>query len=197
MKRVRYITIMSHYIEGRILMKDRRKLKLGDSISFRISNDVDPQIVRWCNNQGSINRSILIAISEIIKMEGLKDLTPDLDPIPSSNEMAQSIFDCIARGSMDSNRPFGVQLSEIYEFVSNELELTDEEINIISKEKTNLFENRIRWALYKMKGPEFNLIKSSKRGFYRISKFGKYIYNNGISIKDLGKVMEVHKKNEK
>lgn len=173
-------------------MKGKRKIRLGDTISFRLPNSTDPQIIKWCNNQGSINSSILIAISEIIKTEGLKDLTPDLDPLPSSNEMAQSIFDCIARGSMDSNRPFGVQLSEIYEFVSDELELTDEEINIISKEKTNLFENRIRWALYKMKGPELDLIESSKRGFYRTSEFGKYIYNNGISVEGLDKVMEAN-----
>ncbi|HZX21816.1 MAG TPA: winged helix-turn-helix domain-containing protein [Clostridia bacterium] len=173
-------------------MKSEKKIKLGDTISFRLPNSTDPQIIKWCNNQGSINNSILIAISEIIKTEGSRDLTPDLDPIPSSNEMIQDIFDCIAEGSMDSNRPFGVQLSEIYEFVSNKLGLTDKEINITSKGKTNLFENRIRWALYKMKSPEWDLIESSKRGFYRLSEFGKFIYNNGISVDGLDKVMEAN-----
>ncbi|HZK27131.1 MAG TPA: winged helix-turn-helix domain-containing protein [Thermoclostridium sp.] len=173
-------------------MKSKRKIKLGDTISFRLPNDTDPQIVRWCNNQGSINNSILIAISEIIKAGGLKDLTPDLDPLPSSNEMVQDIFDCIAKGSMDSNRPFGVQLSEIYEFVSNKLGPTDEEINTIPEGKTSLFENRVRWALYKMKSPEWDLIESSKRGFYRVSEFGKFIYNSGISVEGLDKVMEAN-----
>ena len=144
----------------------------GDTTSIRLANNVDKSIVDWMNQQTSLSNSILYVIKRSIDLNGISDLSEET--LPTTKEMLQIIFDYIASCSGDPNHPYGSSVAEIYDHCAKMLNVSYSQRNIPSAGNTSLFENRVRWGLQKLKGIEIAVIESTKKGFYKVTDWGKF-----------------------
>lgn len=166
--------------------KDNRSIEGGDVVSFRLPQNTEEEVVRWINAQGALNKSLILAIETVIKESGIKDLTPD--PLPTSEEMMQSVFNFIVSCHSDSDHHFGAEVSGIYDSVAKDFGLDSSDRAISSKGNTSLFENRVRWAIQKLKD-DAQVIESTKRGFYKLTDFGTTVATGKIPVAYLERVM--------
>lgn len=173
-------------------MKKRTVLVPGDTLSLRLSTSIEQSVVDWLINQTSVNNSILTAIREVINIYGIKDLSPNLDNLPTSNQMLQSIFDYIATCSAKPSLRFGASVQEIYDHCAIVLGVSDAERNISSAGNTSKYENRIRWGLQKLKDNKVGLIQSNKRAYYKVTDLGRQCSQQKIDVVNLDKVMEAN-----
>lgn len=175
-------------------MKIEKEILPGDTITIRIPKNVEPKVLSWINNQGSINGSIIQVIEREIGMNGVINLSPvTVDQLASADEMGPYVFEGIKNNKNES----GIGLQELYDEVAQKLNITDAEREISSPGNSSLYENRIRWIIKRMKMQ--GLIKVMKRGHYKLTENGESL-NNGKdanTFEDIIKADDLNKRVKK
>ncbi|MGV8982206.1 winged helix-turn-helix domain-containing protein [Clostridium sp.] len=172
-------------------MKIEKEILPGDTLTIRIPKNVEPKVLIWINNQGSINGSIIQVIEREIDMNGVINLSPvTVDQLASADEMGPYVFEGIQNNKSEE----GIGLQELYDHVALKLNITDAERSISSQGNASLYENRIRWIIKRMKSQ--GLIKVMMRGHYKLTEDGEALDNGKAAntFEDLFKAFDLNKR---
>lgn len=173
----------------------RKYIKPNSNISIRLPNNVDTTILDWINIQSKLSSSILTLIKNEVSKEGIKDLTPT-DPVPKIKVMLDLIFDCI-RDNYKKGK-LQTEVSEIYKYIQEKLDITDEVIAIPSKVNKSKYKNRCRFAILTL--IKYGVLETvDDYGAYSLSDIGQYYLNTSFNFESYKANLEanfIHQKIE-
>lgn len=151
-------------------------INAGEIISIRLPKAVGEDVLCWLNKQTSTCGSLIKLIEMDIANNGkVRDLTKKDYNIPTSGELWQPIFNCIAESKEE------VPISDIYNYCQKALNVSVEDRAIpIKNGVESLFEKRVRYALLQLTYNGF--ITTTRRGLYVLDIMGRSAKNTKIPL---------------
>lgn len=139
--------------------------KVNSRISLKLTKkDADSGIIDFLNVQDNVSKAIKEGIKQLIKVNGIKNISANTDIIPTQKVIEAAIIEAL----LDTDE--AIALADMYKIVADKLKMSPEAKALKSENsQENVYEKRLRFATVSMK--QRGILESGKRGMLKLKPF--------------------------